>query len=162
MEEIISMPISFELTPEIMREIIMDHYSSPRHKASPEDAASYFSTHSSSVNCIDDIDVYLKEENGVIVDALWNGVACAISTASTDILCDLLVGKKKDQALYIIEQYKNMIIGQPYDKDVLDEALAFMNTGKQAARIHCATIGWDAFEKIIEEHRCEGGHCHGK
>ena len=150
---------SFELTPEMMREIIMDHYSSPSHKASPEDASAYFSTHSSSVNCIDDIDVYLKEENGVIVDALWNGVACAISTASTDILCDLLIGKKKDDALYIIEQYKNMIMDKPYDKDVLEEALAFMNTGKQAARIHCATIGWDAFEKIIHE---EGGCCHGK
>ncbi len=153
------MPTSFELTPEMMREIIMDHYSSPAHKASPEDVSSYLTTHSSSVNCIDDINVYLKESDGVIVDALWNGVACAISTASTDILCDLLIGKKKEEGLYIIEQYKNMIMDKPYDKDVLEEALAFMNTGKQAARIHCATIGWDAFEKIIHE---EGSCCHGK
>ena len=156
------MPTSFEITPEIMREIIMDHYSSPRHKRAPENKDLYFSTHSSSVNCIDDIDVYLEEKDGVVVDALWDGVACAISTASTDILCDLLIGKKKDESLYVIEQYKNMIIGQPYDKDVLDEALAFTNTGKQPARIHCATIGWDAFEKIIHEHACEGGECHGK
>ena len=153
------MPTSFELTPEMMREIIMDHYSSPSHKASPEGASAYFSTHSSSVNCIDDIDVYLKEKDGVIIDALWNGVACAISTASTDILCDLLIGKTKEKALYIIEQYKSMILDKPYDKDVLEEALAFMNTGKQAARIHCATIGWDAFEKIIHD---EGECCHGK
>jgi nitrogen fixation NifU-like protein len=32
---------------------------------------------------------------------------------------------------------------------VLDEALAFMNTSKQAARIHCATIGWDAMAKLL-------------
>lgn len=153
------MPTSFELTPEMMREIIMDHYSSPSHKATPTDALSYFSTHSSSVNCIDDIDVYLKEEKGAISDACWNGVACAISSASTDILCDLLIGKKKEDALYIIDQYKKMILEQPYDKSVLEEAIAFMNTGKQAARIHCATIGWDAFEKLIHE---KGGCCHGK
>lgn len=155
------MPTSFELTPEIMREIIMDHYGSPRHKLCPSSLSEYTTTHSSSVNCIDDIDVYLKEENGKIVDACWNGVACAISTSSTDILCDLLIGQDAPKALNIIEQYKNMIIGKPYDKDVLDEALAFMNTGKQAARVHCATIGWDAFEKIIREHE-EGGCCHGK
>jgi NifU homolog involved in Fe-S cluster formation len=69
----------------------------------------FVSTHSSSVNCIDDIDVFLKEEKGVVVDAVWTGVACAISTASTDILCDLLIGKKSDEALNIIAQYDRML-----------------------------------------------------
>lgn len=143
------MPTSIELTPEIMREIIMDHYSSPRHKHQPA-GEGYASVHSSSVNCIDNIDVYLKEENGIIVDALWDGVACAISTASTDIICDLLIDKKKEEALHIIEEYFHMIHEEPYDASVLEEALAFANTSKQAARIHCATIGWDAFKEIIE------------
>lgn len=149
------MPSSIELTPQIMREIIMDHYSSPRHKMTPKDAADYSTTHSASVNCIDDINVYLKSKDGVVTDALWDGTACAISTASTDIICDLLLGKKDEEALYIIEQYHHMIHEEPYDSSVLEEALAFMNTSKQAARIHCATIGWDAFESIIKE-----GHHH--
>ena len=34
---------------------------------------------------------------------------------------------------------------------VLEEALAFKNTSKQAARIHCATIGWDAVKQLLEE-----------
>ena len=145
------MPTSFELTPQMMREIIMDHYSAPRHKMNPNDEATYQKTHSSSVNCIDDIDVFLKSENGVVVDALWNGVACAISTASTDILCDLLIGKNVEEAQYIIDQYHHMIHEEEYDASVLEEALAFMNTSKQAARIHCATIGWDAFEELMKE-----------
>ena len=145
------MPISFELTPQMMREIIMDHYSSPRHKMAPTDGSGYKQTHSSSVNCIDDIDVFLKCENGVVVDALWTGVACAISTASTDILCDLLSGKNEGEAQYIIDQYHHMIHEEEYDASVLEEALAFMNTSKQAARIHCATIGWDAFEELMKE-----------
>ena len=144
------MPTSIELTPAIMREIIMDHYSNPRHKSNP-DGEGFISIHSSSVNCIDDIDVFLKEKNGVVVDAVWNGVACAISTASTDILCDLVLGKSVREALYLIEQYHHMISEEPYDAAVLDEALAFMNTSKQAARIHCATIGWDAMEKLLKE-----------
>lgn len=147
------MPTSIELTPALMREIIMDHYSSPRHKNSPQENG-YLSKHSSSVNCIDDIDVFLKiNAQGIVEDARWDGVACAISTASSDILCDLLIGKSKAQAHYIIAQYEKMIREEDYDPSVLDEALAFMNTGKQAARIHCATIGWDAAEDILK-----GGH----
>ena len=140
---------TFELTPAMMREIIMDHYSAPRHKTKPA-GEGYASIHSSSVNCIDNIDVYLKEENGIISDALWDGVACAISTASTDIICDLLIGKGKEEALSIIAEYLHMIHEEPYDASVLEEALAFANTSKQAARIHCATIGWDAFKELIE------------
>jgi nitrogen fixation NifU-like protein len=44
-----------------------------------------------------------------------------------------------------------MIHEEEYDASVLEEALAFMNTSKQAARIHCATIGWDAFEELMKE-----------
>ena len=148
------MPTSFELTPNMMREIILDHYSNPRNKITPKDEG-YLNIHSSSINCIDDIDVYLKlDANNKVLDAKWNGTACAISTASTDIVCDLLIGKSKEDALYLFEQYHKMIHEEEYDASVLEEALAFMNTSKQAARIHCATIGWDAFKEIIEgEHK---------
>ena len=74
------MPTSVELNPMMMREIIIDHYNAPRHKSACPSPAEYETTHSSSVNCIDDIDVYLKQENGKIVDARWEGTACAIST----------------------------------------------------------------------------------
>lgn len=146
------MPTSIELTPEMMRAIIMDHYSSPRHK---HDAVGggYVSTHSSSVNCIDDIEVYLKlGSDGKVVDACWNGVACAISTASSDIVCDLLIGKNEEEANYLLAQYNHMLHEEPYDPTPLEEALAFQNTSRQAARIHCATIGWDAFASLLTEH----------
>ncbi|MDY5441149.1 MAG: SUF system NifU family Fe-S cluster assembly protein [Candidatus Enteromonas sp.] len=145
------MPTSIELDPMMMREIIVDHYNAPRHKGDCPDLTVYKTTHSSSVNCIDDIDVFLKEEDGKIVDALWNGTACAISTASTDILCDLLIGQTKEQAEVIIAEYTKMITGEEeYDASVLDEALAFMNTHRQPSRIHCATIGWDAFKSLLD------------
>ena len=148
------MPTSIELTPEMMRSIIMDHYSSPRHKLTPN--GEYLSIHSSSVNCIDDIDVFLRfSADEKVEDAAWNGTACAISTASSDILCDLLIGKKKDEALHLIEEYNHMIHEEPYDESLLEEALAFMNTSKQAARIHCATIAWDAVKELLEGHHHE-------
>lgn len=149
---------TFELTPSMMREIIMDHYQNPRHKEKPSQDG-YKTLHASSTNCIDDFDLYVKEENGVIKDALWDGVACTISTASTDILCDLVINEDSNKALYIIDQYLKMIGEQPYDESVLDEALVFVNTSKQAARIHCATMGWTTLKEIIEQDEDHhGGH----
>lgn len=142
------------LTNEMIREIIMDHYNSPIHKGKPSDVENYKSIEMNSASCIDDIFVYLKVENNVIKDAKFDGVACTISTSSTDIMCDLVIGKTYDEAMYIFEQYTNMIYEKEFDESVLDEALVFINTSKQAARIKCATIGWNGLEKII------GDCCH--
>ena len=139
------------LTNDMMRSIIMDHYSNPQNKHQPSKEG-YEMMHMHSENCIDDINVYLLIENGVVKDACFDGVACTISTASTDIMCDLLKGKKIEEAKNIIKQYDNMIHEQPFDEEVLDEAIVFMNTSKQAARIKCATIGWDAMDEIICKH----------
>lgn len=149
------MPIS--INPQMMREIIMDHYSSPIHKLTPNDKENYLSIRMDSDSCIDDITIYLKIENNIVTKAFFDGIACTISTASTDILCDLVLNKTKEDALYILTQYTNMIFEKEYDDSVLDEALVFVNTHKQAARIKCATLGANGLKELIE---CEG-HTHG-
>lgn len=138
------------LNPTLMRSIILDHYENPRHKSKPKKDG-YFTKHVNSVNCIDDINVYLLVENNLIVDCLFDGLACTISTASTDIMCELVMNKTKEEALYIIEQYEKMIYELPFDESVLDEAMVFINTHKQPARIKCATLGWEGLEEILKE-----------
>lgn len=146
------MPIS--INPQIMRQVIMDHYQNPTNKRKPNNG-SYLSINMDSINCIDDIVIYLLIENDVIVDACFDGVACTISTASTDIMCDLLINKNKKEAMYIIEQYLHMIHEESFDDVVLGEAIVFANTYKQAARIKCATIGWDGAKEIINKDKHE-------
>lgn len=148
------MPIS--LSPQMMRQIIMDHYDNPRFKKDPVgDISKYHQVHMKSANCVDDIIVYVLEKNGKVVDCCFNGVACTISTASTDIMCGLMIDKSYEDAKYIVDQYNKMIHEEDYDESVLDEAIVFMNTSKQAARIKCATIGWDAMDEIICKHNHE-------
>ena len=147
------MPIS--LSPQMMRQIIMDHYDNPQFKRTPENKDKYELVHMDSTSCVDDIVVYVLVENDKVKEVVWDGVACTISTASTDIMCGLMIEKSYKDALYIINQYKAMIHEEPYDDSVLDEAIVFMNTSKQAARIKCATIGWDAMDEIICKHHHE-------
>ena len=140
------MPIS--MTNEMMRSVIMDHASHPENKRLPKKEG-YEMIHMHSDNCIDDLNIYLLIENDVVIDACFEGVACTISLSSTDIMCELIIGKTKEEALYMIEQYNHMMHEEPFDDEVLDEAIVFINTSKQAARIRCATIGWTAANKIL-------------
>ena len=55
-----------------------------------------------------------------------------------------------EHAKEIIDNYMNMIYEREYDEDLLEEAIAFKNTYKQANRIKCATIGWKAIQAILE------------
>lgn len=141
------MPIS--MTNDMMRSIIMDHSSHPNNKHVPNETG-YEKFHMHSDNCIDDLDIYLLIKDEIIIDACFEGIACTISLSSTDIMCDLIKGKNKKEALYMIEQYNHMMHEEEYDGDVLEEALAFVNTSKQAARIRCATIGWNAANNILK------------
>lgn len=136
--------------PMILRSIIMDHYEYPRNHKLVEDDA-YLKKHMASESCIDDIYVQTKICNGVVEDIRFDGIACTISTASTSIMSELLKGKRIEEAKEIIQNYYQMIDQKTYDIDMLEEAVAFHNVGKQANRIKCATIGWKAMESLIEE-----------
>ena len=142
------MPIS--ISQEMMREIIMDHYSNPRNYREENDSA-YKTIFMDSTSCIDKIYVQAKIENNILVDVCWHGVGCAIAKSSTSIMSELLTDKTVDEAKKIIKNYMAMINEQEYDESLLDEAIVFMNTSKQAARIKCATIGWNGMSQILEE-----------
>jgi nitrogen fixation NifU-like protein len=136
--------------PEILRELIMDHYQYPHHHKLTDDK-SYQSVHMASDSCIDDITVQSKISDGKIDDIRFDGTACTISTASTSIMTDLLKGKTVEEAKKIIANYYAMINAKEYDPDLLEEAVAMKNVYKQANRIKCATIGWKAIDEMIGE-----------
>ena len=141
------MPIS--ISPKMMREIIMDHYSNPRNFREEKDPV-YKTVYMDSTSCIDKIYVQAKIDNNILGDVCWHGIGCAISKASTSIMSELLKGKTIEQANEIIKNYLAMIHEEKYDESILDEAIVFMNTSRQAARIKCATIGWNGMNKILE------------
>ena len=136
---------------EIKREIMLDHYSNPNNKKTISDDR-YKSIHNASESCIDDVTVYMLAEDNVIKDVKFDGVGCTICTSSTDIMCDLVIGKTFSQAKEIINNYYNMIDENDFNEDLLEEANAFDTLSKQANRIKCGTIGIHAIEDLIKEY----------
>lgn len=135
--------------PSVLREIIMDHYQYPRNKELSEDKG-YKKVHMASDSCIDNIYVQGKVENGVIQDLRFDGIGCTLSTASTSILTEMLKGKTLEEAQKIMQEYSKMISGEPFDEDLLEEAVAFRNVYRQPNRVHCATIGLHGIERILK------------
>ena len=136
--------------PDFIRALIMDHYQYPHNHKLKDDGA-YRSKHMASDSCIDDITVQLNMKDGIIDDVCFDGVACTISTASTSMMTDLVIGKTVPEARHIIDEYLKMIDDREYDPSVLEEAVAFKNVYRQANRIKCATIGWNALKELLEE-----------
>jgi SUF system FeS assembly protein, NifU family len=136
--------------PMILREIIMDHYQNPRNRGLVDDD-SYKKVNMNSETCIDNLDIQVKLDGDKIEDVRYDGEACAICTSSTSIMSELVIGKTKEEAKEIFDNYMNMIYERDYDADLLEEAIAFKNTHRQANRIKCATLGWMGLEKILDE-----------
>ena len=151
------MPTSISENASILRDIIMDHYSHPRNKKEINDPT-YLTVHMDSASCIDDIYVQIKPENGKIVDCVWHGNGCAISTASTSIMTTLIKGKSLKEAKYIMSEFNKMLNEEEFDEEALGEAIAFINTYKQPSRITCANISWRGLDELLKE---EEEHHHG-
>lgn len=134
--------------PMFLRQIIMDHYSEPQYKGLTKKPTVY-SIHQASESCIDDIYLELMIEGNKIISARFDGVGCAISTASSDIMAQELEGKTMKDGLAIIENYLAMVFDKQYDENKLNDLIAFINIAKQPNRIKCATIGVTGFQTLL-------------
>lgn len=131
------------------RAIILDNYQNPNKKCkSGED---YIKINTRNVSCIDNLDIFLKVDEGIISDITFEGEACVISISSTNILINLLIGKTVDDGIEIIDNYLKMINEEDYDKDLLKELVVFDETSKQPSRIKCATLSANGIKKFLEE-----------
>ncbi|QHX36884.1 Fe-S cluster assembly sulfur transfer protein SufU [Spiroplasma sp. BIUS-1] len=133
-----------------LRQIIMEHYTQPDFKGLIENDKSIIKFQDSPT-CSDEINVQLLIENDQIIDARFDGNACAISTASTDIMCSKLKGLSVIEAQKQLVNYYNMIAGNEYDESILDELIAFWEINKQGNRINCALLGADGFKSILNK-----------
>ena len=141
---------------EMIRQIILEHYESPNYKVSQEVANNledYLSYNHKSDSCIDNLTVYLKISDGIVVDAKFSGFGCAISVSSTDIMCGMLINKNYVEIKQLMENYFNMIKNDDYDESLLQELTIFKNVSKQMNRIKCALVGLNSINNIIEKNK---------
>ena len=101
---------------------------------------------------IDNLDIYIDIENGIIKDIKFNGEACAMSTASTSIMIKNLIGKDIKSAREYINNFDNMINEKDYNEEILNEGICFNEVYKQNNRKNCVLLPYKSIIKALEEY----------
>ncbi len=85
---------------DLYKEDVMDHYENPRNQGEIE-GEGVVRERDSNASCGDMIEFFIKSDKGVIKEAKWRGVGCAISTAAASKLSVYLQGRtlKEVQAM---------------------------------------------------------------
>ena len=127
---------------ELYKKTILEHNRNPRNYGSLD---SY--THKAeglNAICGDQVFVYLKVNNEVIESIKFDGESCAISTASSSMMTEFIIGKTTKQAKLLFNDFC-ILMDKTANIDYLD-SLEQINTlagvKKFPARIKSATLCW--------------------
>lgn len=88
--------------------------------------------------CGDMMQITLKIENEVIVDAKFKTFGCAAAVATTSVATRMIIGKTLDEALKIKNQ------------DVIDEL-----GGLPPQKIHCSVLAEEAIKSAVDNYRAK-------
>ena len=138
---------------DLYREIILDHYRSPRNRGElPTPPA----TKSEGFNplCGDEVVLYLVVEDGTVVDVKIGGQGCSISQASTSMMSSAVKGKSVEEARRLISAFKALMSiheskleGESDGADLQAE----LDGVKFPVRIKCATLAWNTLQQGLDE-----------
>ncbi|MBU3197277.1 Fe-S cluster assembly sulfur transfer protein SufU [Clostridium algidicarnis] len=137
---------------ELYTELISEHNQNKENKRHIENPDHIELGHNPS--CGDEISLELKFDGDIIKDAAFTGHGCAISQASTSIMIDLIKGKKKEEALKLVDMFLAMIkkdIKDDNELEELEDAIAFKNISNMPARVKCAVLSWHTLKESINE-----------
>lgn len=114
-------------------EKVIDHYRNPRNvgKIDNADAVGI----AGSLACGDQLKIYLKIENNIVVDAKFQTFGCGSAVASSSILTEMIIGKSIDDVKKITNQ------------DIADQL-----DGLPPEKMHCSVMGYEALEDALQNY----------
>jgi nitrogen fixation NifU-like protein len=137
---------------DLYQELILEHSKRPRHAGlrEPFDAES----HHVNPTCGDEVTLRVAVGDGVIADVSYDALGCSISTASTSVLAEEVIGAPVGEALEKLAAMKAMLTSRgqdPGDEELLGDGVALAGVAKYPARVKCALLGWMAFADALQQ-----------
>lgn len=139
---------------DLYREIILDHYKSPRNRGTLEPPA--VRTEGHNPLCGDEIEVYLAVENGIVSDIKISGQGCSISQSSASMMSAAVKGKPVEQVRALIHRFKHMMsieedaTEEPDTSTPLGDLEALQGVVKFPVRIKCAVLAWNTLAEGLD------------
>lgn len=135
---------------ELYREVILEHYKSPRNHGRLDDPD--VATRGHNPLCGDDVEISLDLADDVVSDIRFQGKGCSISQASASMLTEAIKGKTTAEARRIVGEFKAMMHGEPVNRDDLGDIEALQGVRKYPVRIKCALLAWTTLEEGLDLH----------
>ncbi len=149
---------------DLYQEVILDHYHKPRNFGSLDDEARKVEGYNPL--CGDQVSLFVEVKDGRVVDVAFEGVGCAISTASASMMTEAVKGKSVEEVSALLEKVHTLFTGpspdaaseEPSpsgDSEMLEGELgkleALSGVREYPVRIKCATLAWHALKAALEE-----------
>jgi len=134
---------------EIYKEVILDHYKSPRNKRALTDAA--FTCSRNNPLCGDEIRVSANVEGDVLTEVTFEGAGCSISQSSASMMTEAVTGTSVTDALDLAAAFRGMMSGEVEpDEDRFGDLVALKGVVKYPIRIKCAVLAWDVLQEALQ------------
>ncbi|MEO7371701.1 MAG: Fe-S cluster assembly sulfur transfer protein SufU [Ilumatobacteraceae bacterium] len=143
---------------DLYREIILDHYRTPRNRGELPPPAAHAVGHNPL--CGDEIDVSLQVENGIVVDVKVGGQGCSISQSSASMMSQAVKGHSVAEVRALVRRFKGMMSIEeeaaegeevPEADIKLGDLEALQGVVKFPVRIKCATLAWNTLIDALAE-----------
>jgi len=160
---------------ELYREIILDHYRSPRNRGELPSPPAH-RVEGFNPLCGDEVVISLVVEDGTLRDVKIAGSGCSISQSSASLMSAAVKGKPLEEVRRLIATFKGMmsiheasldhdgdrtaatggadvVEGEPeqIDLEALGELAALQGVVKFPVRIKCATLSWNTLAQGLDE-----------
>jgi nitrogen fixation NifU-like protein len=141
----------------LYRDVILDHYKSPRNSKLLWDEAAELDESNRSARCKnpscgDRIRLQVDMTDGRVSGVGYSGVGCAISQASASMMTMALKGRPLEDVQRIRSEFRRMIVDGAEDLDsaLLGDLITLQGVAKLHARVKCAMCGWSALEAALD------------
>jgi nitrogen fixation NifU-like protein len=141
---------------DLYKELILEHSKSPHGAGLRAPFAA--EVHHVNTTCGDEVTlrVTLARADGdtLLQDVSYDAIGCAISTASTSMLHDLVSGQPMARAQDAFEAMRAMLTSRGEDagdEDVLGDGVALSGVSRYPARVKCALLGWMALQDALTQ-----------
>jgi nitrogen fixation protein NifU and related proteins len=124
----------------LYRDTIVDHNKHPRNFRALEGGSK---AEGFNPLCGDRLTVYLQVENGVIRDATFQGLGCAIAKASASLMTERVKGMTVADAGVLLERVQRMVTApDEVPIDDIGPLSALAGVRRFPVRVKCAMLAW--------------------
>jgi nitrogen fixation NifU-like protein len=115
-------------------EKVMEHFKNPRNVGEMESPDGV--GHVGNPVCGDIMELYIKVDNDIIVDAKFKTFGCGAAIATSSMVTEMVKGKSIEEAL----QISNRAVAEALD-------------GLPPIKMHCSVLAEEALKSAIEDYR---------